>query len=42
MTDTLTGRTASALARPVMPEVAAFAERLAGPDVRAVLFYGSN
>ncbi len=42
MTDTLTGRTASALARPVMPEVAAFAERLAGPDVLSVLFYGSN
>lgn len=41
MTDPLTARLADELARPVLPEISAFAATLAGPGVRAVLFYGS-
>jgi hypothetical protein len=42
MTDGLDGRVAAALARPVEPEVRAFAERLADERALAILFYGSN
>ncbi|MBB4857916.1 hypothetical protein HNO88_001230 [Novosphingobium chloroacetimidivorans] len=42
MSDTLAARIATALARPVVPEVRAFAERLADGRVHGVLFYGSN
>lgn len=41
MTDPLTARLGEELARPVLPEIAAFAATLAGPGVAAVLFYGS-
>lgn len=41
MTDPLTARLAAEIGRPVLPEIAAFAKTLAGPGVRAVLFYGS-
>lgn len=41
MTETLAARLADELARPVLPEIAAFAATLAGPGVAAVLFYGS-
>lgn len=39
--DQLTGLLAAEVARPVLSDIAAFAETLAGPGVRAVLFYGS-
>lgn len=43
MSDTLEQRVAATLARPVRPEVAAFARRLGEEaGARAVLFYGSN
>lgn len=43
MTDSLDGRIAAALARPVEPEVRAFAGRLGhAADALGVLFYGSN
>lgn len=42
MSDSLDGRVATALARPVVSQVRAFAERLSGPDAMGVLFYGSN
>lgn len=45
MTDGLARRVAASLARPVVPEVRAFAERLAAESrdgVLGVLFYGSN
>lgn len=41
MSDPLTARLAAELARPVLPEIAVFAQSLAGPGVKAVLFYGS-
>ena len=42
MSDALVRRVAAALARPVAPQVRAFAERLVGDDALGVLFYGSN
>jgi hypothetical protein len=42
MSQSLDGRVAAALARPVEPEVRAFAARFGGPQVLGVLFYGSN
>ena len=42
MTESLEGRVASGLARPVVPSVAAFAARLTDDHVAGVLFYGSN
>lgn len=42
MSQDLDGRIAAALARPVVPQVRAAAERLVGGDVLAILFYGSN
>lgn len=42
MTESLQGRVASALARPVVPGVSAFAARLTDDHVAGVLFYGSN
>ena len=41
MSDALTARLAAELARPVLPEIQTFAESLAGPSVKAILFYGS-
>lgn len=41
MTDPLTARLADELAQPVLPEIATFAREMAGPDVKAILFYGS-
>lgn len=42
LSETLDRRIAMALARPVAPEVRAFAERLTPVDALGVLFYGSN
>lgn len=42
MTDSLGGRVATSLARPVEPQVRAFAERLVTDDALGLLFYGSN
>ena len=41
MTEPLTGAVATALAVPAPPAVLRVAAQLAGPDVRAILFYGS-
>lgn len=41
MTDPLTGAVATALATSAPPAVLRVAAQLAGPDVRAILFYGS-
>lgn len=41
MNDPLTGAVATALAAPAPPAVTRVAARLAGPGVRAILFYGS-
>ena len=40
--ETLESRIASALARPIRPEVRAFAARLISPETAGILFYGSN